>query len=100
MSKDSEDPPKVKATVAEAEAKTKTKTGQPDTQDDKMMQYIAGILRLLASIFFMCAAVSFHPDVADGSEYRFGAYRFGKVGGFFMTGFFFCLELLWLQSST
>jgi len=84
MSKDSEDPPKVKATVAEAEAeaKTKTKTGQPDTQDDKMMQYIAGILRLLASIFFICAAVFLHPDVdSEGNP-------FDKVGAFFMTGFF------------
>ena len=84
MSKDSEDPPKVKATVAEAEAeaKTKTKTGQPDTQDDKMMQYIAGILRLLASIFFICAAVFLHPDV------HFERNPFDKVGAFFMTGFF------------
>ena len=85
MSKDSEDPPTVIATVAEAEtqtrteAKAKAETDQPDTQD-KMMQYIAGILRILASIFFICATVFFHPDNAD-------ADALDKNGAFFMTGF-------------
>ena len=81
MSKDYEDPPTVTATVAEAEAEAETETGQPDTHN-KMMQYIAGILRLFASIFFTCAAVFFHPDVNAR-----GRKQFDKVGAFFMTGF-------------
>ena len=60
MLKDPEDPPTVvTATAAEAD---ETETGrQPDTQN-KMMQYIAGILRLLASIYFNSTYL-FHPNV-------------------------------------
>ena len=62
-----------------------TETGrQPDTQN-KIMQYIAGILRLLASIFFNSTYL-FHPNVVKGGS--LGVIElYEQIGAHFMISF-------------